>query len=92
VDGIAEYARKMGASRQTLEDWVKAARVAKCDDQPSHLIPYTTSLSILHRALEEDWSDLVSRMLTGRSGGRFPRLRGDGRDTGQRGAKWGGFL
>jgi hypothetical protein len=60
--GIREYARQMGCcSESTLKEWVQAAEVAKLDGQPSSLIPYTTNLSIIHRAPESDWPDLVAK-------------------------------
>ena len=65
-NGIAEYARTMGVSRDSLQDYVQAARVAKKYGRHlPDLLPYTTSLSILHRTPEEDWPDLVARMLAG---------------------------
>lgn len=66
--GIAEFARCMGPSRQTMNDWVCAAEVAKHADQSAglvRLLDYTTSLCIIHRCPEEDWADLVKRMLEG---------------------------
>jgi len=65
-NGIAEYARKMGVAERTMKDWACAAQVAaKLGDQSPSLLPYTTSLSILHRTPEEDWPELVTRMLSG---------------------------
>jgi hypothetical protein len=64
--GIREYARKMGAGERTLADWVQAAEVAKLCGQPHSLIDYMSSLSIIHRAPESDWPDLVTRMLAGK--------------------------
>ena len=63
--GIRDYARNMGKKEQTLLDWVHAAEVAKLHDQPCSLLDYTIALSILHRAPEEDWPELVRRMLSG---------------------------
>ena len=64
-NGIREYARKMGVQERTLADWVWAAEVAKVCDWSHTLVDYTTSLSILHRTPEEDWPELVARMLSG---------------------------
>jgi site-specific DNA-methyltransferase (adenine-specific) len=65
-NGIAEYARKMGCGEPMLRNWVLASQVAnKSLNQLRELLDYTTSLSILHRAPEEDWTDLVGRMLAG---------------------------
>ena len=63
--GAAEYARQMGCNPRTLADWVWAAEVAKLCDQPQSLLDYTTQLSIIHRAPDSDWPDLVERMLAG---------------------------
>jgi hypothetical protein len=49
--------------QQTLNRWVQAAAVAKTYSPWVDLIPYSaTSLSIIHRAPESDWPDLVQRM------------------------------
>jgi ParB/RepB/Spo0J family partition protein len=65
-NGIAEYARKMGVGERTLQEWACAAQVAnKSRAQVRDLLDYTKSLSILHRTREEDWPDLVARMLAG---------------------------
>ena len=64
--GISEYAEKMGATRESYQQYVNAARVAaKHGTCVPGLIPYTRCLSIIHRAPESDWSDLVGRMLAG---------------------------
>jgi len=64
--GISEYARNMGVAERTMKDWACAAQVAtKSGDQSPDLLPYTTCLSILHRTPEEDWPNLVARMLSG---------------------------
>ena len=64
--GISEYAEKMGSTQQTVSEWVCAARVAnKATAQAVSLIEYEKSLSIIHRAPESDWTDLVERMLSG---------------------------
>jgi hypothetical protein len=63
--GTADYARHLGVERPTLIDWVNAAEVAKPVGNPTGLIDYISSLTILHRTPQEDWPDLVARMLKG---------------------------
>jgi len=64
-NGIADWARNMGRKQPTMSDWVMAAQVAaKSNGQPLDLIPYMSSLSIIHRC-PEDWADLAKRMLAG---------------------------
>jgi hypothetical protein len=63
-NGIADYARNMGKSRDAFQDYVEAARVArKSGTQVPDLIPHTRSLSVIHRADHSDWSALVAAML-----------------------------
>jgi hypothetical protein len=67
--GASEYARGMGIEQRTLADYVLAAKVFEKWGKPSAqalgLLDSMKSLSIIHRAPESDWRDLVDRMLAG---------------------------
>lgn len=65
--GISAWSDQMGKTRQLVERWVCAARVAGVipATQVAGLLDYTESLAMIHRTLESDWLDLVERMLAG---------------------------
>jgi hypothetical protein len=64
--GVGEYANGMGINHDSMHEYVQAARVARILWARAHsLMPYTKSLSIIHRADETDWPLLVARMLSG---------------------------
>jgi DNA modification methylase len=67
--GIAEYARKMGKSSISYQQYVEAARVALVAKPHKHLlglIDYTIALHIIHSAPGADWAALVEAMLAGK--------------------------
>ena len=63
--GASEYALWMGVPRQTMDRWIKAAKVAQTRPQWASLLTYETSLSIIADAPESVWSLLVAAMLKG---------------------------